>query len=246
MKPITTIIPLIGLIAAVLLGVTAGAAAESKSQKLSRMKGQLCTTHFGYLERAATSGAELLSAIDALAGRVPGGVTAAAGRQILEETTLEVLDYLNALDLQLMIASNACNGLAAGRKRGGLVAGGYDETASKSDIIGGLKGELCGLYVDNLAEIIIRGDRILEALAAIQTDAATSAACRSAQIDLSGAEDELRQVLRAVAGQFFASERVCLAIAENDAKRNLFREAEAGLRPALGNPYLVLLLVYYD
>lgn len=243
MKRIAHIALVIGLMAAALFGVAADSAAESKSQKLSRLQDQLCTTHRGYLEGAAASGAALHRDLEVLADRLPGSDAAAAGRGLVARTALEVFDYLDALDLQLAVAGNACSSLAAGRQQAGLVWG-YGETASKSDIIGGLRGELCGLYVDNLAEIVIRGDRILEGLARLQADSAAAAAARSARVDLPGAEAQLRQVVGAVADQFFAAERACRAIAEKASKREFLRAAEAGLRPALANPYLVLLLVY--
>jgi hypothetical protein len=116
---------------------------------------------------------------------------------------------------------------------------------SKSTIIGGLREELCSLYVDNLAEILLFGDWILEDLGAIQSDPAAARLRAANGIDLPGAENRLRQLVDTAAGQFFASERACLAISENAAKRDFWRAAEAGLRPGLTtNPYLVLLRIY--
>lgn len=244
MKSLRHTIPAIGLIAAALLGVAAGAAAESKSQRISRLRGQLCTTHLDYLDRAATTGAELYNDLDALARQLPDGESAGTVGQLVAQTTYELDELLQALDLQLGVAVNACNNLEAMVKQPALVTT-NDQRTSKSAVIRGLRGELCGLYVDNLAEILFRGDWIIEALAAIQADPAAATVCRSAQIDLSRAEDQLRQLVATTASQFFVSERVCLAIAEQAAKRDFWRAAEAGLRPGLTtNPYLVLLRIY--
>lgn len=244
MKPFRHTILAIGLIAAALLGVAAGAAAESKSQRISRLRGQLCTTHLDYLDRAATTGEELYNDLDVLARQLPDGESADTVEQLVAQTTYELDELLQALDLQLGVAVNACSNLAAMVKQPALVAT-DDQRTSKSAVIRGLRGELCGLYVDNLAEILFRGDWIIEALAAIQADPAAATVCRSARIDLSRAEDHLRQLVATTASQFFVSERVCLAIAEQAAKRDFWRAAEAGLRPGLTtNPYLVLLLIY--
>ncbi len=244
MKPFRHTILAIGLIAAALLGVAAGAAAESKSQRISRLRGQLCTTHLDYLDRAATTGEELYNDLDVLARQLPDGESADTVEQLVAQTTYELDELLQALDLQLGVAVNACSNLAAMVKQPALAAT-DDQRTSKSAIIRGLRGELCGLYVDNLAEILFRGDWIIEALAAIQADPAAATVCRSARIDLSRAEERLRQLVATTASQFFVSERVCLAIAEQAAKRDFWRAAEAGLRPGLTtNPYLVLLLIY--
>lgn len=244
MKPFRHTIPAIGLIAAAILSVAAGAAAESKSQRISRLRGQLCTTHLDYLDRAATTGEELYNDLDVLARQLPDGESADTVGQLVAQTTYELDELLQALDLQLGVAVNACSNLAAMVKQPALVAT-DDQRTSKSAVIRGLRGELCGLYVDNLAEILFRGDWIIEALAAIQADPAAATVCRSARIDLSRAEDHLRQLVATTASQFFVSERVCLAIAEQAAKRDFWRAAEAGLRPGLTtNPYLVLLLIY--
>jgi hypothetical protein len=244
MKPFRHTIPAIGLIAAAILSVAAGAAAESKSQRISRLRGQLCTTHLDYLDRAATTGEELYNDLDVLARQLPDGESADTVEQLVAQTTYELDELLQALDLQLGVAVNACSNLAAMVKQPALAAT-DDQRTSKSAIIRGLRGELCGLYVDNLAEILFRGDWIIEALAAIQADPAAATVCRSARIDLSRAEERLRQLVATTASQFFVSERVCLAIAEQAAKRDFWRAAEAGLRPGLTtNPYLVLLLIY--
>ncbi|MFO7497234.1 MAG: hypothetical protein R6X05_16530 [Desulfobacterales bacterium] len=245
MKSLRQIIPAVGLIAAALLGVAASAAAESKSQRISRLRDQLCTTHLDYLDRAATNAAELYGALDALASQLPNDESADTVGQLVAQTAYELDELLGALDLQLTVAINACSNLAAGIKQPKLARPYYGQRVSKSAVIRGLRGELCSLYVDNLAEILFRADRIIEALAAIQTDAAAATAWRSARIDLSGAEDQMRELVATTAGQFFTSERVCLAIAEQTAKRDFWRAAEAGLRPGpTTNPYLVLLLIY--
>jgi hypothetical protein len=246
MKSLRQIIPALGLILAAFLGVAAGAAAESKSQRISRLRGQLCTSHLNYLERAAITGAELYSALDALDSRLPNDESTADVGQLVAQTAYELDELLQALDLQLAVAVNACSNLAAGIKQPELTrTNDDDQQTSKSAVIRGLRGELCGLYVDNLAEILFRGDWIIEALAAIQADPTAATVCRSARIDLSRAEDQLRQLVATTAIQFFVSERVCLAIAEQAAKRDFWRAAEAGLRPGpTTNPYLVLLLIY--
>jgi hypothetical protein len=245
MKSLRQIIPALGLILAAFLGVAAGAAAESKSQRISRLRGQLCTSHLDYLERAAITGAELYSALDGLDSRLPNDESAADVGELVAQTAYELDGLLQALDLQLTVAVNACSNLAAGIKQPKLARAYYGQRVSKDAVIRGLRGELCGLYVDNLAEILFRGDWIIEALAAIQADPTAATVCRSARIDLSRAEDKLRQLVATTAIQFFVSERVCLAIAEQAAKRDFWRAAEAGLRPGpTTNPYLVLLLIY--
>ncbi|MGD8541708.1 MAG: hypothetical protein PVI39_05405 [Desulfobacteraceae bacterium] len=245
MKSLRHIVPTVGLIAAAFLAVAAAAAAESESQRFSRLRGQLCTTHIDYLDAAAGSVADLERTLGALAHQLPDDESAADLERRIAQAAHEAHGLLEALDLQLTVAINACDNLASQIKQPTLMRPYEGQRFSKSTIIGGLREELCSLYVDNLAEILLRGDWILEDLGAIQSDPAAAGLRTARGIDLPGAENRLRQLVDTAAGQFFASQRACLAISESAAKRDFWRAAEAGLRPGLTvNPYLVLLQIY--
>jgi hypothetical protein len=245
MKSLRHIVPTVGLIAAAFLAVAAAAAAESESQRISRLRAQLCTTHIEYLDGAAGSVADLARALGALARQLPDDPSTADLGQRVAQAAEEARALLEALDLQLTVAVNACDNLAARIKQPTLMRPDEGQRFSKSNVIRGLREELCSLYVDNLAEILLRGDWILEDLAAIQADPAAARLRTAKGIDLPMAENRLRQLVDTAAGQFFASELACLAIGERAAKRDFWRAAEAGLQPGLTtNPYLVLLRIY--
>lgn len=245
MKSLRHIVPTVGLIAAAFLAVAATAAAESKSQRISRLRGQLCTTHIEYLDAAAGSVADLEGTLGALARQLPNDPGSANLRRRVAQAAEEARALLEGLDLQLTVAINACDNLASQIKQPTLMRPFEGQSFSKRTIISGLREELCSLYVDNLAEILLRGDWIIEDLRAIQSDPAAASLRTARGVDLPGAENRLRQLVDTAAVQFFASERACLAISESAAKRDFWRAAEAGLRPGLTtNPYLVLLRIY--
>lgn len=220
-------------------------AEESKSDIIRRISEQLCRNHISYVDGSLIKIVYIYSTMNVIQDNLPKDKSLNNVRMAITNIIYDIDDVVSDLQYQSFSAGYACVDITFGPRQPSLANRVVNEVFEKDEIVGGLREEMCDIYIDNVDRLVSSLTDMLSNLEVVRTNGNVQVICIQKKINLDMIESNLKNLLTVLQNEYTITENSCNVNYHEGSKSEFWRAALPAFQHQMFiNPYLVLMYIY--